>query len=179
MQLVALRLHDLGILFQARYGQTLPDDDAGRDDLALALNHLACLPHPKRAIDAWIDQWAPWLTAGEQRDIVGPIMANPMRWKADALAWKLGLKARQRSELGITTIGAIDEGKAARTRRRRQQAKDRKRAARKAAGAVSRRDYEARSLERAKPWIAEGISRATWFRRRARETARETSPSAP
>jgi hypothetical protein len=32
--------------------------------------------------------------------------------------------------------------------------------------AEPRRDYEARSIARQKPWLALGISRATWYRRR-------------
>lgn len=32
--------------------------------------------------------------------------------------------------------------------------------------AEDRSEYLARSLERSSPWIAEGISRATWYRRR-------------
>jgi hypothetical protein len=35
--------------------------------------------------------------------------------------------------------------------------------------AEPRADYLARSTARAKPWLAEGISRSTWYRRRARE----------
>ena len=35
--------------------------------------------------------------------------------------------------------------------------------------AEPRSKYEARSAARLKPWAAEGISRATWYRRRAHE----------
>lgn len=42
---------------------------------------------------------------------------------------------------------------------------------RRAAGAVPRSQYESGSISKIKPWEAEGISRATWYRRR------ETSPS--
>ncbi len=38
---------------------------------------------------------------------------------------------------------------------------------RRDAGALPRQEYEARSLTRAKPWEAEGVSRRTWERRRA------------
>ena len=31
--------------------------------------------------------------------------------------------------------------------------------------AEPREDYEARSLSRTAPWMAEGVSRATWYRR--------------
>ena len=165
MQIVALRLHDLAKLFRHRYGLTLPDDDAGRDDLDIAINHLANLARPRRHIANWIELWAPWLTAKEQADMVGAALANPQHWKADNLAWRLRLTAQDRRMLAITTIGAIDENKAARTKRRRKLERERKAAARLKAGAIPRKQYEAQSLAKAKPWEAEGISRRTWYRR--------------
>jgi hypothetical protein len=174
MQLVALRLNDLAVLFRARYGTELPDDDAGRDDLKIALNHLACLAHPRGHIARWLEIWAPWMTIAEQREIVPPILANPQRWKADALAWRLRLTAEQRAMLGITTIGSIDEGKAARLKRRREQQRARKEAIRRAAGIKPRKQYENQSAETDQPWHREGISRRTWYRRRANGTGPAT-----
>lgn len=178
MQLVALRLNDLAKLFRGRYGHVLPDDDAGRDDLAVAVNHLACLPHPQKPIDCWLEIWAPWLTVKERKAIVSEALMNPMRWKADALAWRLRLTAADRAALGITTIGAIDENKAARKKRRKAQARKRMTAHRKASGSISRKTYEDQSVEQAMPWIAEGISRRTWYRRRL-VALRGTTPCAP
>lgn len=177
MQLVALRLKDLARIFHHRYGITLPDDDAGRDDLEVAINHLASLARPRKHISDWIELWAPWLPPKEQRDLVGAALATPQHWKADQLAWRLRLTAQERRMLGITTIGAIDENKAARAKRRRTLDKQRKADARRANGAIPRKQYEAQSVEHAMPWIDEGISRATWYRRkRDRETA-DTSPA--
>jgi hypothetical protein len=42
-------------------------------------------------------------------------------------------------------------------------------------GKISRAEYLDRSLSRMQPWIAEGISRRTWERRRLRD--RDASPS--
>lgn len=178
MQLVALRLHDLARLFRHRYGIELPDDDAGREDLEIAINHLAHLPRHRRAIADWIGLWAPWLTAKEQADIVGPALANPQYFGADNLAWRLRLTAGERRMIGITTIGAIDENKAARTKRRRKRGRDRKTAARKDKGNMTRKEYETNSISAKTPWIEEGVSRATWYRRK-RETgaSRETTPA--
>jgi len=166
MQIASLRIADLSRLFRSRYGVTLPDDDAGRDDIKLAVDHLASLPHPARAITRWLENWAPWLTLAEHRQIIADGIAGQRHWKADALAWRLRLTEEERRMLGITTIGAVDMGKAARTKRRRDRDRERKATKRKAAGAVPRREYEANSTEKAKPWIAEGVSRATWYRRR-------------
>jgi hypothetical protein len=177
MQLVALRMADLAILFRSRYGYELPNDDAGRDDLVVALNHLACLAHPRGHIANWIEIWAPWLTAAEQRDIVAPILANPTRWKADALAWRLRLTMEQRTMLGITTIGAIDMNKGARTKRRNQRDRERKAKQRRAKGIKPRKAYEAQSISRQKPWEAEGISRRTWYRRQSALVPHGTGPA--
>ena len=178
MQLVALRLTDLARLFRGRYGHVLPDDDAGRDDLVVAINHLACLPHPQKPIEHWLEIWAPWLTIAERKTIVPPILANPQRWKADPLAWRLRLTAADRATLGITTIGSIDENKGARKKRRKAQARKRMAKLRKSNGAISRKSYEDQSVAQQQPWISEGISRRTWYRRR-KLALRGTSPCAP
>lgn len=179
MQLVGLRLHDLAKIFRSRYGNMLPDDDAGRDDLLVAVHHLASLAHPRGHITRWLNLWAPWLTLAEHKDIIGDALASPQKWKADALAWRLRLTKEERRMLGVTTIGAIDENKGARTKRRRALDRQRKENARRAKGVKPRKAYEGQSLSKAKPWVAEGISRAQWYRRRANETAsaHETSPA--
>lgn len=173
MQLVGLRLHDLAKIFRARYGVTLPDDDAGRDDLMVAVHHLASLAHPRGHIAKWLNLWAPWLTLAEQQQIIGEAIANPQKWKADALAWRMRLTKEDRRMLGVTTIGAIDENKAARTKRRKALDRQRKENARRAKGIKPRQSYEGQSISKSKPWIAEGISRASWYRRKA---AAETTP---
>jgi hypothetical protein len=48
-----------------------------------------------------------------------------------------------------------------RTRRNRQE-----KARRRGRQVKSRREYEANSINRTKPWLALGISRATWYRTR-------------
>jgi hypothetical protein len=177
MQLLALRMNDLAILFRSRYGTTLPDDDAGRDDLSIAVNHLACLPHPQRPIERWIEIWTPWLTAAEQREIVPPILASPDRWKADALAWRLRLTMEERMTLGITTIGAVDQNKGARIKRRKRLDRERKAKIRRSKGSKPRKIYEEQSIEAQMPWVDEGISRRTWYRRRTKAGTGDTSPA--
>ncbi len=41
--------------------------------------------------------------------------------------------------------------------------------------AEPRAEYEARSISRATPWIAEGISRSTWYRRRRAASAAQAA----
>lgn len=49
-QIASLRVSEIARLYRRRYGITLPDDDAGRDDAEVAVNHLASLPGPEERI---------------------------------------------------------------------------------------------------------------------------------
>lgn len=170
LQIVSLRLVDLAKLFRARYQRfgevaALPDDDSGRDDLLIAVDHLAALAHPAKHVRQWIELWAPWLTLVEFNELVASRMLTRQVWTADALAWRLKLTWEDRQALGITTIGAIDMPKGARKKRRRKRDQERKSKTRLSAGAKPRRTYERNSLEHKQPWKELGISRRTWFRR--------------
>lgn len=175
------RLRELERLFAARYRVTsLPDDDAGRDDLLVAAHHIAAIyRNPEEHIPAWVAQWAPWLGDEDCRALVTKVAANPLKWTADKLAWRLGLTDAERTALRITTIGSIDVGKAARARRRRQRNNAAKAARRLEAGAVSRAEYEGASATRVKPWEAAGVSRRTWYRKKKEGAAQElgTAPA--
>lgn len=129
-QLAALRLRDLTALFEARYGNVLPDDDAGREDAGIALAHFATLASARGRMSSWIAHWAPWMTTGEASTMIDYALTTPRYWKADSLAWRLRLNAADRAKLGITTIGAIDLPKAARIALRKRKDMERKRARR-------------------------------------------------
>lgn len=126
--MATLRLNDLARLFRARYGLTLPDDDAGRDDLHVALSHLAPLSGARDRMARYVEIWAPWLTVAEARQVMDAALTQPQKWKADQLAWRLRLTAADRAALGITTIGAIDLNKAARARARKAKSAERSKA---------------------------------------------------
>jgi hypothetical protein len=58
-----LRLGDLRRLLRHRYGPTLPDDDAGRDDLFELLLPVSLRPQsPSLVMRNVIETWAPWMT---------------------------------------------------------------------------------------------------------------------
>lgn len=136
-QIAALRLNDLAKLFRGRYGLTLPDDDAGRDDLAVALAHIATLSKAHERMVAYCEVWAPWLQVGEAKRMMVDAFANQQHWKADQLAWRMRLTAADRTTLGITTIGAIDLPKHARANRRKARSKARSKAWRKSKRAAN------------------------------------------
>ena len=99
--------------------------------------------------------------------MIAAAILSPQYWTADELAWRLGLTAAVRSRLAITTIGAIDENRSARLKRRERSTKERLAEYRRAKGAKSRAEYLAQFANE-KPWELERISRRTWFRRRAK-----------
>jgi hypothetical protein len=157
-----VRLRELERVFAYRYGDTLPDDDAGREDLIIAAHHIR---EVGGNIVRWAALWAPWCSPAAAEQIAENVIADPRRWKADKIAWTLGITLAERTLLKLTTIGAIDstvEQRKAAYKKRKAAAKAAKR---RADGVQPRAEYEAESIERARPWEAAGISRATWFRR--------------
>jgi hypothetical protein len=155
------RVRQLERIIIYRHGERLPDDDDGRDLLRVVAHHLAQIG-PGR-IRPWALQWMPTITAAELADLIDQAGAG-WRWGADELAHEIGLDDATRKRLRITTIGAIDCSKIQRVRRRKRKAKAAARARRAKAGAKP----HAKSAAETQPWIAEGISRRTWYRRRAK-----------
>src|SRR5262249_39930647 len=95
------RLRDLVRFFHHRYGQLeLPDDDSGRADLAVALDHIVRRPDAALVLGKWVRSWAPWITDSEletMRDAAG------RTWTATDLGTHLGLTDDERTSLKITT----------------------------------------------------------------------------
>jgi hypothetical protein len=164
-----LRIKELQRIFAMHYREKrLPDDDAGRADLCLMVDHLAQID--PRLIRPWAATWAPWLSSNETDALIAEVGPGK-RWKADALARELGLDDATRTRLKIRTIGAVDCGKVKRMTRRRRKRIAADRARRAKAGARP----HAQSAQSLMPWIEAGISRATYYRRRRIQmTASET-----
>jgi hypothetical protein len=165
--LALIRMRELERIFSSRYGPTLPDDDAGRDDLNIAAHHIAHLGGEVAShIVAWARLWAPWTATGELEALTADVVSAPRKFTADTLGWRLRLSQHEREALEVTTIRAFDlntdQRKAARKHRRRTN----EQARRRARGAKPRPEYQANAISRSKPWQALGISRATWYRRR-------------
>ena len=158
-----VRMREIERLFAYRYGDRLPDDDAGLDDLELAAHHITHLDgNAEEHILRWAWEWAPWLW---YRDDIKPeefahrIAQNPRRYKADTLAWRLRLTKEERGILGITTIGAIDFNKQQRADLRKKKKRWQQAARRRAAGAKSHADSDAQK----RPWETMGMSRSKWY----------------
>jgi hypothetical protein len=185
-RMARLRSRDLETLFAFRWGNVLPDDDAGIGDAIILAHHVRNLRGDlRRNILASLMRWAPWLTPERANDIATEAIERPRRWRAPTLGWRMQLTEADRAMLGITTIRAINCTDEQQAENRRAKSRQRTEAGRRAEGAVPRAAYlAANSLSRQKPWEAEGICRRTWERRRkANETnvagARVASPYAP
>jgi hypothetical protein len=169
-----IRIRELERLFFDRYGAMLPNDDAGLDDIFVMANHLAQLAEPDQRITAWLRRWAPWHGEGSTVALIRSVTPKPLKWRADVLARQLGLDYATRMRLRITTIGAIDCGKAKRAALRRKRNNAAKRASRARDGAAS----HATSAARTKPWLALGISPRSYYRKRLNGTGGTNSGTA-
>ncbi|MBR0797361.1 hypothetical protein JQ615_18395 [Bradyrhizobium jicamae] len=126
-----IRLRELERIFQSRYGRFLPDDDAGVDDLTVAAHHVAFLRGDVVThIVAWARSWAPWLPQDKAKHLAERVAADPRKFTADALAWRLRLSMAERTALKITTIGAFDVSKAEREEERKRKRREAERARR-------------------------------------------------
>jgi hypothetical protein len=164
------RFSELEKTYGWRYGTTLPDDDAGREDFEIAAHHLWSRRWDReRHIHIWAAKWCPWLSRDDVEAAIDTVAANPRKFSAATLGKLLRLTDAERTALGITTIRAFDVSWAEMVARRRE--RDRQyRANRRLAERASR----PAPLSQTKPWEAEGISRATWYRRQ--KAADETNP---
>jgi hypothetical protein len=179
--MVINRVREVRAVLATRYGDTLPDDDAGREGLVLLLSYVAQL-NPGNAIPAIAAEarlLAPWMPYAERRAFAESIVASPPRkLKADTIAEKLDVTYAERTLLGLTTIGCYDLTRAERNKLTRCRKTDNERERRRRSGVKSRGEYLAslvNSAENTEPWKAAGMSRATWYRRsKAERESRET-----
>ena len=159
-----LLIGELQRVNRGRYGPTLPDDDAGRDDLELMLIHAA----PDKRTNM-LAVWAPWMTAAEADATLAKLPCT--RPNVAAIGERIRLTNAEREACGVRLIQPIDMTKAELAERKKAKKRDRDRERRRKAGALPRSVYEATSKTKLKPWEAEGISRRTWYRRNGTGTS--------
>ena len=174
------RLREIDRLIADRHGQFVPVERIS-DYLAVA-----AFCHQDTASSlAWMQRYAPSAVAGFD-DLFAPVRLEKegRRWNLsveDAGA-RVGLMFEERQRLGITTMWAADMPIAEQKEAIKEAKRERDRtvkAEKRRASRLPRADWLAtRTLNRSKPWLAEGIDRATWFRRRKRENATGVSQRA-
>lgn len=164
-----LRLGDLQRVLRARYGVTLPDDDAGRDDLYEMLLTISLGEGHDRKMKNAIEVWAPWMSADEARNVIDSVNRTPdylRKTTARKMGEKLNLQNWERETLGLRTIAPVDMTPEQLGAQRKTKDRARKWRARRAARKQPREVYlAANSISRQKPWTVKGVSRATWYRR--------------
>lgn len=178
------RLREIDKLLTHRHGQTIPDTD----DVEWIVPPIAALFRVEAVVPGgifetdeqafvnfmrWLMRWVPW--AGREFGLLvwSQVLDCRCRPKADALAASLGVTLAERTFLNLTQIGACDvtteQRKAIAKEHKRTKDRRAKREKRRKAGAVPRAQYEAESISRKKPWEEAGISRATYYRRKAEQ----------
>lgn len=172
-----LRMREIEAIIKHRHGNHIPDG-RGTDDEDLCLAYIRAVATPGHLdnLASWCCRWAPWADTEIIRSIVNEARGRRRLMRSDGVAGLLILSMRERTELGIKTIGACDmtAGKRRRVAADRKKERDRARQQerRQASGRKSRQSYEAESLSRLRPWEDEGVSRSKWYRMQ-----RETSVS--
>jgi hypothetical protein len=155
--MAAIRLAELTRWLDDTNGQGI-ELDAGDHGYMIArifAHHLGALPDAARRITSWIAIYAPWISLRDRERLITEVAECPIRWSADKLACKIRLSDAARTRLKIRTIGAFDCTKAQRAARRKAK--------------QAEYDQQRRAPKRqhiGKPWIAQGISRAQWYRRK-------------
>jgi hypothetical protein len=159
------RRNEIEDLIQHRYG-ALPDTHDRGDLLRYWAWHNLRSQHAAEDLIALGRRLGVKLPAHEVERTIRYVNRNPRRFTARRLGTLLKLTEDERTILSITTIradGVTDEDMA---HTRRALAAERMRKRRCAKAMKPRGAYLENSLSQTKPWKAEKISRATWFRHR-------------
>lgn len=166
-----LRMREIEDVIRHRHGNGIPDPSGTDDvDLCHAYLRVVALTPASQNVSSWALVWAPWADPVTLALMDQAAADRERMLPSDAVARMLYVTMAERSALGLKTIGACDVSKAERNDAARERKKERDRNRqelnRRDAGMMDRASYEATSLTALKPWIADGISRRTWERRR-------------
>lgn len=159
--MAAIRLAELTRWLDDTFGQGV-ELDPGKQGYRITRifgHHLGVFPDAPRRITVWCSTYAPWISPRDLERLIRECVEHPIKWTADKLAWKIGLKDATRSRLKIRTIGATDCDRSQRIARAR---------ARRAQRDALRRPRKRQPV--GKPWITQDISRASWYRLRQTRT---------
>jgi hypothetical protein len=165
-----LRYGALLRLFRHRWGNELPHDDAGRDDLWLLVTNVSlAAAEPEKKMRHVIEMWAPWMPAVEREAYVKHVWGLDIYERtltAQELGKRLGLTNAEREALKLWQFLPIDKSDEELVEQAKVRERERRARKRRERGVRTREAYLAELATRPKPWIAEGFSRRTWERRR-------------
>jgi len=139
--MAAIRIAELTRWLDDTYGagaELDPSDESART-ARIFIHHFVVLADGNRRASEWLSTYCPWIERRDREAMITEANHCPIKWSADKLAWKIGLTDAKRSELKITTIGAVDCNQQQRAERRRQAKaeRERRRRATQRSGTVS------------------------------------------
>jgi hypothetical protein len=135
--MAAIRLAELTRWLDDTHGKgvELDPDSQSETTARVFVHHLVVLADGNRRAADWLATYCPWIERRSRETMISEANHCPIKWSADKLAWKIRLTDAKRTELKITTIGAIDcskDQRKDRDRKRRAQRQKERRAAAKA-----------------------------------------------
>jgi hypothetical protein len=176
-----LRLRDMRNYLRCRYGHTLPDDDAGREDLRELLYPISVGPNAAIKMPKAIELWAPWMNTKEAAELIDDINRMSI-WLRKPSARELGKRLRvtnqMRQQWRLWTVAPYDMTDEELAEQRRAKDRERKRRYRerqREGGATRTQWLAAHSISRDKPWLLLGISRASYYRKLAKDKVRQVA----
>ena len=171
-----LRYGALLRLYRHRWGHVLPNDDAGRDDLWLLVTNVSlAAAEPTKKMRHVIEMWAPWMPADEREAYVEHVWGLDIYERTQTgleIGKRLGLTNAEREALKLWPFLPIDKTAEQISEIARARRNNRRREKRRASGVRSRAAYLAELGNKPKPWVAAGVSRATYYRKRKRDEVR-------
>jgi hypothetical protein len=156
-ELAPIRLSDIRKLIAHRYGSVLPATMQAVADLRVLLNQLAMVRNGNqlKRVTGAVRELAPWMPDDDVYSLVDGVCRRPLRFKAETAGTKMQLRYEEKRAIRATTIRAVDEPS------QTQKERVRKMEQRRAAGVKPRAS---------KPWLAYGLAKATYYRRKAAGT---------
>ena len=107
-----LILGDLRKIFRHRYGPTLPDDDAGREDLELLLRLISLSPREgEERMQFQIETLAPWMPETEAADLINNLLRLDLRLRrlsGKEAGKQVQLTNAERERLRAWSIAPVD-----------------------------------------------------------------------
>lgn len=161
-----MRQREIERLITSRHGGIVPDPQDIEDrDTALVYARAVAFSMTGQPIAAWAQRWAPWMRSDEIDAIEWEAQHRNRKLRADTAARFLGVRYAERIALNLRTIGSCDLSRTKRNELARQskQRRDRERQDRLSREAGRKK----RNPDEPKPWEIAGVSRRTWYRKKA------------
>jgi hypothetical protein len=121
---------------------------------------------PEKKMRHVIELWAPWMSEQEANQYIKHVYGLDLYERSETgrdIGRRLGLTNAERVQLKLWPFKPIDATDEQIDEERKARRQENRRAKRRAEGVKPREVYLAQSKR--KPWEAEGIGRATWYRR--------------